>query len=86
MRLPMRVMRGEDNRDKPVTWHSAMRPGKSRALPDTPWGAVMDRLEHVKARIPAKGEHAFRVVAQPRRCATADEPRLAYDASTSVQG
>jgi IS5 family transposase len=52
----------EENLDKQVTWHIAMRPGKRRALPDTPWGVAMERLEQVKASIRAKVEHAFHVV------------------------
>ena len=40
-----------------------MRPGKRRALDkDNPVGAVLDQLEHVKARIRAKVEHPFRVI------------------------
>ena len=56
--------RKEAQRQHPsVRWHVAMMPGKRRALPkDSPWGELMDRLEQVKARIRAKGEHAFHVV------------------------
>jgi IS5 family transposase len=56
------VDKREENLDKQVTWHIAMRPGKRRALPDTPWGVAMERLEQVKASIRAKVEHAFHVV------------------------
>jgi IS5 family transposase len=52
----------QENRDKQLRWHIAMRPGKRKALPETPWGVVMDKLEQVKARIRAKGEHAFHVI------------------------
>jgi len=46
-----------------VRWHIAMRPGKRRALDtDTEKGRLLDELERVKARIRAKGEHAFRVI------------------------
>ena len=55
----------EENRDKPVRWHITMRAGKRRALPDTPWGTVIDKLEQTQARIRAKGEHAFRVIQRP---------------------
>jgi IS5 family transposase len=56
----------EENRDRPVTWHIAMRPGRRRALPkDSPLGCILDRLEQVKARIRAKGERAFRVIKRP---------------------
>jgi IS5 family transposase len=37
------VDKREENRDKPVNWHIAMRPGKRRALPDTPWGMITMR-------------------------------------------
>jgi len=38
-----------------------MRPGRRQMLDkSTPMGAVMDKLEHVKARIRAKVEHRFR--------------------------
>ena len=46
-----------------ANWHVAMRPGKRRALDKgSPLGAVLDQLEHVKARIRAKVEHPFRVI------------------------
>ena len=46
-----------------VRWHIAMRPGKRRALDaGTEKGRLIDELERVKARIRAKGEHAFRVI------------------------
>jgi len=56
------VEKREENQDKSVTWRVAMRPGKRRALPDTPLGRVLDRLEHTKAQIRAKVEHPFHVV------------------------
>ena len=59
------VDKREENRDKQVTWHIAMRPGKRRKLPNSPWGELMDRLERALARIRAKGEHAFRVIKRP---------------------
>jgi len=52
----------EENQGKQLSWHIAMRPGKRKVLPETPWGVVMDKLEQVKARIRAKGEHAFHVI------------------------
>jgi IS5 family transposase len=44
-------------------WHVAMRPGKRRAL-DTAsaMGALLDRIEHLKASVRAKVEHPFRVI------------------------
>jgi IS5 family transposase len=40
----------------------AMRPGKRRALPDTPEGRLLDLIETAKAQICAKGDHSFRVI------------------------
>jgi len=40
----------------------AMRPGKRRALPDTPEGRMDDLVETAKAPIRAKVEHSFRVI------------------------
>jgi len=42
----------------------AMRPGKRRALPDTPEGKLHDLIETAKAHIRAKVEHPFRVIKQ----------------------
>ena len=46
-----------------VDWHIAMRPGKRRALDkDTKLGAMLDKIEKLKAGIRAKVEHPFRVI------------------------
>jgi len=45
-----------------VQWQVAMRPGKRRALPDTPMGKLLRQIEEAKARIRAKVEHPFRVI------------------------
>ena len=42
----------------------AMRPGKRRALPDTPEGRLEDLIEAAKAHVRAKVEHPFRVIKQ----------------------
>jgi IS5 family transposase len=42
----------------------AMRPGKRRALPDTPNGRLQDLIETAKAHIRSKVEHPFRVIKQ----------------------
>lgn len=42
----------------------AMRPGKRRALPDTPDGKLQGLVETAKAHIRAKGEHPLRVIKQ----------------------
>ena len=57
------VTKREEVQGIQTNWHVAMRPGKRRALDkDSPMGAVLDRLEHVKASIRAKVEHPFRVI------------------------
>jgi IS5 family transposase len=40
----------------------AMRPGKRRALPDTPDGRLQKLIETAKAHVRAKVEHPFRVI------------------------
>jgi len=47
-----------------ATFRVAMRPGKRRALPDTPEGKLQDLIETAKAHIRAKVEHPFRVIKQ----------------------
>jgi IS5 family transposase len=42
----------------------AMRPGKRRALPNTPDGRLLDLIETAKAHIRSKVEHPFRVIKQ----------------------
>jgi IS5 family transposase len=57
------VAKREETQDIQANWHVAMRPGKRRALDKpTPMGAVLDKLEHLKASIRAKVEHPFRVI------------------------
>lgn len=57
------VAKREEVQGIEANWHVAMRPGKRRALDkDSAMGAVLDRLEHVKASIRAKVEHPFRVI------------------------
>ena len=45
-----------------VAWHVAMRPGKRRAQKHTPWGALNEQAEQLKASVRAKVEHPFRVI------------------------
>ena len=52
----------EENQDTAVTWHIALRPGTRRALPETPLGQLLEKIEYAKARIRAKVEHPFRIV------------------------
>jgi transposase, IS5 family len=49
---------------KTIGFRVAMRPGKRRALPNTPEGRLDDLVETAKAHIRAKGEHPFRVIKQ----------------------
>ena len=57
------VAKREEVQGIEANWHVAMRPGKRRALDkDSPMGAMLEQLEHVKARIRAKVEHPFRVI------------------------
>jgi transposase, IS5 family len=45
-----------------IGFRVAMRPGKRRALPDTPEGRLDDLIETAKAHFRAKVEHPFRVI------------------------
>ena len=45
-----------------IGFRVAMRPGKRRALPDTPEGRVDDLIETAKAHFRVKVEHPFRVI------------------------
>jgi IS5 family transposase len=56
------VNKREENKGTPVDWHIAMRPGKRKALPETPEGKLREQLEYLKAKIRAKVEHPFHVV------------------------
>lgn len=57
------VSKREEVQGIQANWHVAMRPGKRRALDkNSPMGAVLEKLEHLKASIRAKVEHPFRVI------------------------
>ena len=45
-----------------VDWHIAMRPGKRKAHKHTPWGALSEQAEKLKASVRAKVEHPCRVI------------------------
>jgi transposase, IS5 family len=49
---------------KSTEFRVAMRPGKRKALPDTPEGRLQNLVETAKAHIRAKGEQPFRVIKQ----------------------
>jgi IS5 family transposase len=56
------VAKREENQATPVTWHVAMKPGKRKALPKTPWGELVGKIEKTKASLRAKVEHPFRIL------------------------
>lgn len=56
------IEKREEMKGKTVGFRVAMRPGKRRALPDTPEGRLDDLIETAKGHIRAKGEHPFRVI------------------------
>jgi IS5 family transposase len=56
------VERREENREREVEWHVAMKRGERKILPDTEAGEVQELFERVKASIRAKVEHPFHVV------------------------
>ena len=56
------VEKREENTGKTVVWHVALKPGKRRALPGTPLGELLEKIEHAKASIRARVEHPFRVI------------------------
>jgi len=49
---------------KTTEFRIAMRPGKRRALPETPDGRLEDLIETAKAHVRSKVEHPFRVIKQ----------------------
>jgi IS5 family transposase len=56
------IEKREEMQGKGIVFRVAMRPGKRRALPDSPEGRLDDLIETAKAHIRAKGEHPFRVM------------------------
>ena len=56
------IEKRDEMKGKAVGFRVAMRPGKRRALPDTPEGRLDDQIETAKAHIRAKVEHPFRVI------------------------
>jgi IS5 family transposase len=56
------IEKRDEMEGKGIGFRVAMRPGKRRALPDTPEGRVDDLIETAKAHFRAKVEHPFRVI------------------------
>ena len=42
------VEKREENQDRQVQWEIALRPGKRRALPETPLGRIQQQNERLK--------------------------------------
>ena len=51
-----------ENVGKVITWCTAMRPSKRKALTEGVLGSALDKAEQVKASLRAKVEHCFHVV------------------------
>ena len=58
------IEKREEMEGKAANFRVAMRPGKRRALSDTPEGRLENLVETAKAHIRAKVEHPFRVIKQ----------------------
>jgi IS5 family transposase len=56
------VEKREENRTPDIQWEVALRPGKRKVLPQTPWGRMTEALEKAKASIRAKVEHPFHII------------------------
>ena len=56
------VDKRDENLECPVTWHIALRPGKRKALKNTPQGNLVEWMELTKVSIRAKLEHPFHVL------------------------
>ena len=56
------VEKRDENKDRQINWHIAMRPGKRRALPDDEIGRIDEAIEKLKAKVRAKVEHPFHIL------------------------
>ncbi len=56
------VEKRPENQGRSVTWHVAMKRSKRKALPKNKVGRMLEKLEHLKASVRAKGEHPFHVI------------------------
>ena len=56
------IQKREEMLGRVIGFRVAMRPGKRRVLPDTPYGRLDDLCETAIGYIRAKGEHSFRVM------------------------
>lgn len=51
-----------ETKDTDVDWHIAMKRGQRRALTGSPLDRLIDATEKAKAKVRARGEHAFHVI------------------------
>jgi IS5 family transposase len=58
------IEKRDEMQGRGIGFRFAMRPGKRRALPETPEGRLADLVETAIAHIRAKVEHPFRVMKQ----------------------
>jgi IS5 family transposase len=56
------VEKRDENQTPHIGWEVALRPGKRKVLPNTPWGRMTEKLEQFKASIRAKVEHPFHII------------------------
>ena len=56
------IQKRSEMQGRGIGFRVAMRPGKRRALPDTPEGRLDDLVETAKAHIRSKVEHPFRLI------------------------
>ena len=56
------VEKRTENVGKAVKWHVAMKRSKRKALPNNKLGRMIEKLEHLQARMCAKVEHPFDVI------------------------
>ena len=56
------VEKRDENKDRQINWHVAMRPGKRKALLDDEIGRIDEAIEKLKAKARAKVEHPFHIL------------------------
>ena len=56
------IEKREENVERKVTWHVAMKRGQRKALKGTRLGRVIAKIERTKASVRAKVEHPFHVI------------------------
>jgi len=56
------IEKRKEHKERKVSWHIAMMPGKRRVLSDSQLDRTMEQLEKTKASIRAKVEHPFRII------------------------